>query len=144
MIYCRKCGTRMKITDVITASNQLKMIYDCPCCGNVQFPTEYEENEIVAHPDPVIKPGNVVSINLDKYDWTSFRRRMAVIAFKRLMSMELLDSPKDLASRAIAYADEFTSKLKEGESLVPGEGVQTKVEGITVACGPNGTESEKQ
>ena len=141
MIYCRKCGARMKITDVFTASNQQKTIYDCPCCGNVQFPTEYEENEIVAHPDPVIKPDKVVSINLDKYDWTSFRRRMAVIAFKRLMSMEMLDSPEDVASRAVAYADEFTSKLKEGGSLVPGQGVQTKVEGITVACGPNGTDT---
>lgn len=140
MIYCRKCGARMKITNVFTASNQPKTIYDCPCCGNVQFSTEYEENEIVAHPDPVIKPGKVVSINLDKYDWTSFRRRMSVIAFKRLMSMEMLDSPKDLASRAVAYADEFTSKLKEGGSLVPGEGVQTKEERITVACGPNGTD----
>lgn len=141
MIYCKVCGTRMKMRPhEITYSIPPKRIYDCPCCRNVQFSTEYEENEIVAHPDPVIKPGKVVSINLDKYDWTSFRRRMAVIAFKRLMSMEMLDSPKDVASRAVAYADEFTSKLKEGGSFVPGKGVQTKVEGITVACGPNGTD----
>lgn len=130
--------------DEVTASNPPKRIYDCLRCGNVQYSTQNDDERVRAVTNPVIKHLGKVSINsdinLDKYDWPNFRRRMAVIAFKRLMSMEMLDSPEDLASSAVAYADAFTSKLKEGGSLVPGEALQTKVEGITVVCGPNGTD----
>lgn len=137
MIYCKKCGARMKMRpNEVTASIPPKRIYDCPRCGNVQYSTQYDDERVRAVPSPVIKHLGKVTINsdinLDKYDWPNFRRKMAVVAFKRLMSMEVLGDPEKVASKAVEYADELTKKLKEGGKLLTGNAVQSPAHGITL------------
>lgn len=133
MIYCKKCGARMKMRpDEVTASNPPKRIYDCPRCGNVQYSTQYDDNQEIINHFPRIKHKKIVSINLNKYDWPSFRRKIAVIAFKRLMSMEVLGDPEKVASKAVEYANELTKKLKEGGRLLPGNAVQSPANEITL------------
>ena len=133
MVLCERCNTRMKMRPYeVTASNPSKRIYDCPCCGNVQYSTQYDDNQEIINHFPRIKHKKIVSINLDKYDWPSFRRKIAVIAFKRLMSMEVLGDPEKVASKAVEYADELTKKLKEGGKLLPGNAVQSPANEITL------------
>lgn len=132
MIYCRKCGAKMKMRPYeITASIPPKRIYDCPCCGNVQW-SKYGDGTVGAVQSPLIKHVKNVTINLDKYDWPNFRRKMAVVAFKRLMSMEVLGDPEKVASKAVEYADELTKKLKEGGKLLPGNAVQSPANEVTL------------
>ena len=102
MIYCKKCGAKMKMRpNEVTASDPPKRIYDCLRCGNVQYSTQNDDNQEIINHFPRIKHKKIVSINLDKYDWPSFRRKIAVIAFKRLMSMEVLGDPEKVASKAV-------------------------------------------
>lgn len=118
----------------VTASIPPKRIYDCPRCGNVEYSTQYDDERVRAVHSPVIKHLGKVSINsdinLDKYDWPNFRRKMAVVAFKRLMSMEVLGDPEEVASKAVEYADELTKKLKNCGMLLPGNVVRTNEDGI--------------
>lgn len=116
----------------VTASDPPKRIYDCLRCGNVQYSTQNDDNQEIINHFPRIKHKKIVSINLDKYDWPSFRRKIAVIAFKRLMSMEVLGDPEKVASKAVEYADELTKKLKEGGKLLPGNAVQSPANEITL------------
>lgn len=133
MVLCERCNTKMNMRPhEITSSIPPKRIYDCPCCGNVQYSTQYDDNQEIINHFPRIKHKKIVSINLDKYDWPSFRRKIAVIAFKRLMSMEVLGNPEKVASKAVEYADELTKKLKEGGKFLPGNAVQSPANEITL------------
>lgn len=133
MVLCERCNTRMKMRPYeVTASNPPKRIYDCPCCGNVQYSTQYDDEREMAKSSHLIKRVKDISVNLDKYDWSGFRRKIAVIAFKRLMSMEVLGDPEKVASKAVEYADELTKKLKEYGKLLPGNAVQSPANEIAL------------
>lgn len=141
MVLCERCNTRMIMRPhEITASIPPKRIYDCPCCGNVQYSTQDDDKQVIAEHSPLIKYKKIVPVdldndldnnldnNLDKYDWPNLRMKISVWVFKRIMSTGSLVDPQIVASKSVEYADALIKKLNDNNSLLPSNIVRTNTE----------------
>ena len=121
MKKCSKCGAKM-IADRsrVFTSYPPQYLFKCPSCGN----TEYglcSENDTDEEWDSLTNiPGEIINENKETIDdnctnWNSIRNWAAMFAMNGLITSdtEMTFNEKQIASMAVAQADELIKQLKK-------------------------------